>query len=253
MALLEVRRITKYFGGLAALKEVEFEVHKGELLGIIGPNGAGKTTLYNIVTGFYKPTSGSIIFRGENIVGQRMDKITGKGIVRTWQTTVLFENMSALENVIAGHHLSRKAGFWKSVFFPSRHEEKEIAKRSIDILEFLGLVSVRNQLARSLPHGYKRALGVAIALAARPDILLLDEPVTGMNPEETATMMKILERIRDRGVTLGIIEHDVRAVMSTCDRIVVLNFGQKIAEGVPQEIQRNKDVIQAYLGAEKRK
>jgi len=254
MAILEIRKVSKNFGGLAALSHLDIDMHKGELTGLIGPNGAGKTTLFNVISGFYQPTSGVISFRSENILGQRMDKIAKRGIVRTWQqTSALLHNMTALENVMVGHYVHSKSGFWKSIFNTSSYqrEDREVREKSLDILEFMGILSARDELAKNLPHGYQRSLGVAVALAASPELLLLDEPVTGMNPTESTAMMTKIQKIIDKGITVILVEHDMKVVMNICERIIVLNFGKKIAEGKPEEIRKDKDVIKAYLGTRK--
>lgn len=251
MALLEIRGLSKYFGGLAAIHRLDLDVHKGEMVGLIGPNGAGKTTLFNLISGLHQPTEGTISFKGQNIVGKRMDIIAKKGVVRTWQqTTILLQQMTALENVLVGFHLHVKSGFLKSMFntVSSQNEENEIQEKAIEILEFMGMGSLKNEIARNLPHGYQRSLGVATALAANPELVLLDEPITGMNPTESLTMMGAIRKILERGITVVVVEHDMKAVMTTCERIVVLNFGKKIAEGKPEEIRKDKDVIKAYLG-----
>lgn len=251
--LLHVQNISKHFGGLAALREVSFQLEAGTILGLIGPNGAGKTTLYNIITGFLLPTSGRIYFAGEDITGMRPDQIAKKGLVRTFQATNLFKNKTVLENLIIAHHLHGSASFWDLLINSARAKasEAKIRQRSLDILHYIGLASLQDELAKNLPHGHQRALGVAIALAASPKLLLLDEPLTGMNAQESAQFINLLRNLRDQGITLVIVEHDMKAIMGLSQRIVVLNYGRKIAEGTPQEIQNNPQVIAAYLGSEK--
>ncbi len=253
MMMLEVQNLTKQFGGLVAVAGVSFQVAEGLIFGIIGPNGAGKTTTFNLITGVLKPTSGRVLFRGKDTTSMATYRRAAKGLVRTYQTISLFHEMTALENVEVAHHLFRnstRAGqFLASPGF--LREKLKIRKRSSEILDYLGLGTVVNSLAGNLPHGHQRALGIAIALAADPKLLLLDEPVTGMDETETATMTKIIKGLRDdMGITIILVEHDMRTVTSLSDHIMVLNFGEKIAEGCPAEIVSNKDVIEAYLGTE---
>lgn len=250
MKLLEATKLSKRFGGLAAISDLSFHVDQGEILGLIGPNGSGKTTLFNLITGFLSPTAGKLLFKGTSIAGLRPDRVARKGIVRSWQQTSLFGDMTTLENVIMGHHLQIRSRFWKAIFntASARKEEAGIKQNAEEILEYMGLAPSKNELARNLPHGYQRALGVSIALAANPELLLLDEPFSGLNQVETDAMVDQLGKIRDRGITLILVEHNVRAVMGFCERIIALNFGRKIAEGLPHEIRENKDVIEAYLG-----
>ena len=236
MALLEVRDLTKHFGGLVAVHEVDFAVEKGMIFGIIGPNGAGKTTLYNLITGVFPPTTGKVIFKGEDITHLSTHRRAAKGLVRTFQTTSLFHEMTTLENILAAHHLYRRSGKWAQFLAtPGFHkEDKKIWDRAAEIIDYLGLGQVKDELAKNLPHGHQRALGIAIAMAADPELLLLDEPVTGMNEIETTTMMGILRGIREqKGVTLVLVEHDMRAMMGLSEHILALNFGEKIAEGTP--------------------
>jgi len=253
MALLEVKNLSKYFGGLAAVHDVDLKVESQEIRGLIGPNGAGKSTFFKVLCGIYKPNAGKVIFDGGDITGLRPDNIAARGLIRTFQETSLFREMTVLDNLIVGFHLSFKAGFWQTLFNTSLvlGEEQKIRQRAMEILDFFGLSPLKDDLAKNLPHGHQRALGVSMALAVNPKILLLDEPVTGMNPEETSTMMKNIKRIRDEfKTTIILVEHDMRAVMGLSDRVTVLNFGQKIAEGSPDEISHHPEVIRAYLGAE---
>jgi branched-chain amino acid transport system ATP-binding protein len=249
--MLEIKGLTKYFGGVAAVSELDMSVNAGELVGLIGPNGAGKTTAFNLVTGFIRPTKGRIVFDGKDITGQKPHSIAEKGIVRTFQATSLFPYLTVLQNIIAACHLRPKIGFWEATLHTSSSHRKEEHSlgRALEITQFVGLDSVKDIPAQSLPHGHKRILGIAIALAAEPKLLLLDEPLSGMNAEEVAGAVALINRIWQRGTTVLLIEHNMRAAMSLCQRIVVLNFGKKIAEGPPQEIRENKEVIQAYLGA----
>ena len=248
MALLEARDLTKHFGGLAAVNHVDLTVEPGEIVGLIGPNGAGKTTCFNLLSGFLRPTAGTIAFAGEDITGLRPHDVVKRGLVRTFQLTTLFQDMTALENVLLGLHLHSRTGLRQVLFSPRMFPPDEVAQ-SRDVLAFTGLASHADQLARNLPHGHQRVLGIAMALAARPRLLLLDEPVTGMNLEESGRVMALVKTIRDRGTTILLVEHNMKAVMGTCERIVVLNFGQKLAEGSPAAVSSSADVIEAYLGA----
>lgn len=250
MGLLELKGLTKYFVGLAALKDVDLEVREGEIMGLIGPNGAGKTTLFNVISGLFPATRGRIIFRGNDITGLSMSRIAGMGLARTFQTTDLFQNFSVIDNVLIGCHLQVKLRFFGALLGTpgTRKRQSEVHQKAMDIIRFMGLDVQTNELSKNLPHGQQRALGIAIALATEPTLLMLDEPATGMNVEETETIMNLLLRLKERGITILLVEHNMRAVMGYCDRIAVLNTGMKIAEGTPEEVCMNKDVIQAYLG-----
>lgn len=252
MALLQTRNLTKRFGGLTAVDDVSLAVEAGEIFTIIGPNGAGKSTLFKLITAFVRPSGGQVLLEGEDITRLAAHSIARKGVVRTFQETTIFRDMTVIENVIVAHHLRSRAGaFGFFVNSPlARRDEAEFRDGAEAIIEVLGLQAVRDEQARNLPHGYLRELGIAIAMAARPKALLLDEPFAGMNTEETDRMIDMVRDIRERGMTVLLVEHDMRAVMRISDRIMVLNFGRKIAEGTPQEIQRNDAVIEAYLGRE---
>ncbi|MBW1887206.1 MAG: ABC transporter ATP-binding protein [Deltaproteobacteria bacterium] len=253
MALLELKGLTKYFGGLAAVSDLDFSVEAGEIVGLIGPNGAGKTTVFNLISGVFAPTDGEIHFRGEDITGLKPDQVAKKGLARTFQSTILFELFPTVMNVVVGAHLHAGMNFFGTLFNTrrTRHKEQETLARVMDIINFLELGDWAMVPAQDLPHGHQRALGVGIALATEPKLLLLDEPVTGMNPEETIHMMGLIKKIRDeRDLTIVLVEHDMRAVMGLCDRLSVLSFGKKLAEGTPEEIQNNKEVIEAYLGVD---
>jgi branched-chain amino acid transport system ATP-binding protein len=248
MALLEAQNLTKYFGGLAAVNRVDMTVNAGEIVGLIGPNGAGKTTCFNLLSGFLPPTAGSITFNGEALVGLKPHHIVKRGLVRTFQLTTLFLDMTVLTNVLLGLHLSSRRGFGR-VLLSLRSFPREEITRTHEVLEFAGLAPYADELAKNLPHGRQRTLGIAMALAARPQLLLLDEPVTGMNLDESQQVMNLVKTIRDRGTTVLLVEHNMKAVMGTCERIVVLNFGEKLTEGTPSEVGSNRAVIEAYLGS----
>lgn len=248
--MLETKQLTKYFGGLAAVDGLNLNINQGELVGLIGPNGAGKTTVFNLLTGFLRPTKGKIIFDGNDITGQKPHSIAEKGIARTFQATSLFNDFSVLQNIVASCHFRPKFGFWEAALHTpsSRRKEAHILSRALEILQFMGLDDVRDMLPRSLTHRHKRILAMAIALAAEPQLLLLDEPTSGMSADEVSSTMTLINRIWQRGTTVLLIEHNMKAAMGLCQRIIVLNFGKKIAEGSPEEMRENRDVIQAYLG-----
>ncbi len=252
MPLLELKGLTKHFGGLTAVNSLDLSVGKGEIVGLIGPNGAGKTTVFNLIMGTHSPNKGKVVFKGTEITGQKPHTIVSQGLVRSFQRTVLFSELTVLQNILLGFHLISETRFWSSLFNRrvTRIRQQELFEKAVDIAEFMGLGQSKDQLAKNLPHGHQRLLGVAIALATHPELILMDEPVTGMNTEETDRMMNKIKEIRDRGITTLVVEHDMRLVMNTCDRLCVLNFGSMIAEGSPSEICRHKEVISAYLGSE---
>jgi branched-chain amino acid transport system ATP-binding protein len=248
--LLETKALTKNFGGLCAVNKLNLSIQAGEIVGLIGPNGAGKTTVFNLITGFYRASSGEILFNGKNLVGQKPHRIAESGIVRTFQIAKLFPNFTVLQNLRAASHLFIRVNLWEAIFRTSSYRRKEAngLDHAMKALRFLGLDSLKDEFARILPHGHQKLLGIAMALAASPELLLLDEPLEGMNPKEVDRALDIVAGIRAQGVTILLIEHNMRAVMRICDRIVVINFGQEIAKGSPEEIRQNKDVIKAYLG-----
>lgn len=252
MPLLEVRNLTKCFGGLSAITELDLDVFHSEILGVIGPNGAGKTTLFNLISGFYPPTHGRVIFEGKNITGLKAHKIAQLGIGRSFQASTLFLKLTVFENIFIGFHMNYEEAAWKSSLHTrsARREERVIRQKVLEILQFMGLVDLKDQIAHNLPHGHQRILGVCIALATHPNLLLLDEPLTGMHPEETSRMLDLIRKVQGRNITIVLVEHNMDAVMQLCDRIVVLNHGRKIAEGLPKEIRDNQEVIEAYLGIE---
>ena len=247
--VLEARGLTRRFGGLVAVDNFSFSVREGAIHGLIGPNGAGKTTTFNVISGFYAPSAGRVFFRGLDISGRKTSELAAMGLVRTFQGSTLFQEFSVLDNVRVGRHLGARAGFLSRLLGTDRQSEREADDKARETLAFFGLEELAGEPVSNLPHGHQRMLGMAVALAAEPKVLLLDEPFTGMNPEETRRMMALVRRIREGGVTVMLVEHDMQAVMNLCDTITVMNFGALLVEGAPEAVRNDPAVIEAYLGS----
>jgi branched-chain amino acid transport system ATP-binding protein len=249
--ILEVKGVSKYFGGLAALKDISLTIQEGEIRGIIGPNGAGKTTLFNVISGVYKPTSGEIsCMNGKRIDGLASSKIAEMGIVRTFQRTALYHDFTVLKNVTVARHLHAKENIFGVFAGTVKKMEVKHIQKAQEIVEFMGLGHLSGELAKNLPHGHQRVLGVAIALACEPKVLLLDEPLTGMTPTEKADMINLIKRVHQQGITILLVEHDMKSVMELCGYISVLDFGELLVEGTPDKVKNDESVINAYLGTE---
>ena len=250
MTILETNALSKQFGGLTAVSNLDFKVEEGELLGLIGPNGAGKSTCFNLLSGAIRPTSGRIFLQDEDITGLKPHLIVARGLTRTFQETRLFMNLSVRENLKTAFHVSIKGKILGDIFGSRSQNEikKRVEQKTEELISLAGLTDLTTEAAKNLPHGHQRILGVTMALATRPKLLCLDEPVTGMNQTEVEFMIKFIQRIRKMGITIILVEHAMKVVMGICDRVVVINFGEKIAEGTTEEIRKNQKVIEAYLG-----
>jgi len=251
MAILEINNVSKQFGGLTALDNVSFQVEEGEIRGLIGPNGAGKSTMFKNIAGFQVPTKGSISYQGQSIEGKKPHTIAEMGIVRTFQETTLFQELSVFENALVGTHIRARSNVFSAVLGLDRLQQEAASEKVMEVLEFMGLIERKDQLASELPLGSQRALALSIALVSEPKVMLMDEPFAGMNGEETSHMMDLTRKVRESGITVVLVEHDMKAVMGLCNYLTVLNFGQVLAHGTPEEVRNNDKVIEAYLGGAK--
>jgi branched-chain amino acid transport system ATP-binding protein len=248
MAILEINSVSKQFGGLTALDNVSFQVEEGEIRGLIGPNGAGKSTMFKNIAGFQVPTMGNIRYQGQSIEGKKPHTIAEMGIVRTFQETTLFQELSVFENALVGTHIRARSNVFSAVLGLDRLKQEAASEKVMEVLEFMGLIERKDQLASELPLGSQRALALSIALVSEPKVMLMDEPFAGMNGEETSHMMDLTRKVRESGITVVLVEHDMKAVMGLCNYLTVLNFGQVLAQGTPEEVRNNDKVIEAYLG-----
>lgn len=248
--VLQTDNVTKDFGGLRAVNHVSIAVNEGKLLGLIGPNGAGKTTLYNVITGIYRPTSGKVLLEGENVTGLKPHELAERGVSKTFQLVTLFDKSTVLENMLVACHMRSKVGFWEAVFDTAGSHKKgsRMLDQALGSLELVGISGSKDELAGNLSYGHRKLLQLAMALALEPKVLLLDEPTAGMNVDEITFVMKLVRETQQRGVGIILIEHNITVIRRYCDTVVVLDYGQKIAEGTPEEVSINKDVIKAYLG-----
>ena len=248
--MLKCEQLTIRFGGLSAIDRLDFEIDAGEIRGLIGPNGSGKTTLFNLISGLYTPTSGSIVFEGKPIAGRRPDEVTRAGLARTFQNIRLFGDMTVWENLLVGRHSRLKQNVFDDIFSTAKKRREESLAREMleNLLKQFRMEKLRDELAKNLPYGLQRELEIMRAMASEPRLLMLDEPAAGMNPQETDQLMLQIKRLKELGFTVLVVEHDMKLVMNICDKITVLNYGKKIAEGVPREIQAHPEVIGAYLG-----